>query len=607
AVAFLRQAVALAPDQSAYHAHLAYGYVGLGHLPEALAAFERAARHAPDDPALQLGVGNCLGLMGKAAEAEGVLRRLVERYPRFALGWFNLGKALEEQNRYEEACSLYLRATQLEPRSAEGHTNLGLALSKLGRFAEAEQAHRASIACNPAYAASYVNLAIVLNALRRLPEAESMCREALKRDPGLLAARIILGRSLVRQGKWAEGLKCFEEAAASQADNAELLRSLGDVLACHGRIADALEAYESALSLGASAPGGPSVHMAKATALCSAGRMYEGAAAYLDRDERRRFAAQHPERPLAAALPLDMRGERACLLGEQGIGDQVFFLRYAPGLKSRGCGVFFQGTRKIASVLARSQALDQALPRAESLVAADRTLFVGDLPHLAGGVLESSPLRARGGAPGVSRGTAVPAGAFAWHCRVYWPELPPPLPLEPLAERTASVVRQLALLGPPPYVGLTWRAGTGPDQQRGYDWVLFKEIPLAELAGALRGVTATLVSVQRNPLAGETDRLASLVGRPVHDLSAANDDLEEALALMAVLDDYVGVSNTNMHLRASAGRTARVLVPWPAEWRWLVAGDESPWFPGFRIYRQKRAGDWSQALARLRDDLVAAG
>ncbi|MGH8641092.1 MAG: hypothetical protein ACRET6_05245, partial [Burkholderiales bacterium] len=111
--------------------------------------------------------------------------------------------------------------------------------------------------------------------------------------------------------------------------------------------------------------------------------------------------------------------------------------------------------------------------------------------------------------------------------------------------------------------------------------------------------------VQRHPRAGETDTLARLLDRPVHDLSPVNDDLEETLALIAVLDDYVGVSNTNMHLRASAGKTARVLVPWPAEWRWLLAGDESPWFPGFRIYRQAPDGAWSAALDSLERDLRA--
>jgi hypothetical protein len=93
----------------------------------------------------------------------------------------------------------------------------------------------------------------------------------------------------------------------------------------------------------------------------------------------------------------------------------------------------------------------------------------------------------------------------------------------------------------------------------------------------------------------------------VHDFSASNEDLEEMLALLAVVDEYVGVSNTNMHLRASVGRAARVLVPWPAEWRWLVSGDESPWFPGFRIYRQRPDGDWTAALERLACDMLTTG
>jgi hypothetical protein len=189
---------------------------------------------------------------------------------------------------------------------------------------------------------------------------------------------------------------------------------------------------------------------------------------------------------------------------------------------------------------------------------------------------------------------------------VFWPDLPPPLPLQPLAERVASVTEHLYRLGPAPYIGLTWRAGTDPQGQRGRVWQLYKEIPLEQLAAALRGVGGTLISLQRNPRAGETEKLAALMGRPVHDLTEANDDLEEMVALLAVLDDYVGVSNTNMHLRAGAGRTARVIVPWPAEWRWMICGDESPWFPGFRIYRQKPDGDWSAALERLRSDLLAA-
>lgn len=96
------------------------------------------------------------------------------------------------------------------------------------------------------------------------------------------------------------------------------------------------------------------------------------------------------------------------------------------------------------------------------------------------------------------------------------------------------------------------------------------------------------------------------IGNPMHDFTALNEELEAMLALLALIDDYLGVSNTNMHLRAGAGHTARVLVPCPAEWRWMATGKKSPWFPGFKIYRQTSHGDWEPALAELASDLAAS-
>jgi hypothetical protein len=153
---------------------------------------------------------------------------------------------------------------------------------------------------------------------------------------------------------------------------------------------------------------------------------------------------------------------------------------------------------------------------------------------------------------------------------------------------------------------LTWRAGIAPEQQRGTDWVHHKAVPLDALGGALRGVRGTLIALQRNPERGELERMAAFAGRPVHDFTALNEDLEGMLALLALVDDYIGVSNTNMHLRAGAGRSARVLVPGPPEWRWMARGEGSPWFPGFRIYRQGVDGGWGDATERLRNDLLAA-
>ncbi|HET9472039.1 MAG TPA: hypothetical protein VFO24_13120, partial [Usitatibacter sp.] len=173
---------------------------------------------------------------------------------------------------------------------------------------------------------------------------------------------------------------------------------------------------------------------------------------------------------------------------------------------------------------------------------------------------------------------------------------PPPLPLVPREDRLAQVRASLEALGPRPWVALTWRGGVasaGPSRTQ------VKEVPLERLGGALRGLPATWIGVQRLPREGEYGRIAEALGAPVHDRSAANDALEDMLALLACCDRYVTVSNANVHLGAGVGGGVELLVPQPPEWRWGVAGARSPWFPEASVHRQRVDGDWGEALAAL--------
>jgi hypothetical protein len=256
-------------------------------------------------------------------------------------------------------------------------------------------------------------------------------------------------------------------------------------------------------------------------------------------------------------LPQDLTGMLAEIIDEQGLGDALFFLRFAPMLRARGAALRYDGDPRIAGIVLRMLDFGSAAPTARTIRVA-----LGDLPYL------------------------LNAQSF-----------PPPLHAPVLADRNAAMAAQLHAAGPPPYIGLTWRAG---QRAEGF---LFKEVALEALGRALAPAPGTLVSVQRNPQTDDHARLEQVVGRRVADLSGHNNDLEDMLALMHLLDDYVGVSNTNMHLRAAAGRSARVLVPNPAEYRWMAAGAGSPWFPEFSVYRQAPTGSWDAALTRLASDL----
>jgi hypothetical protein len=48
-----------------------------------------------------------------------------------------------------------------------------------------------------------------------------------------------------------------------------------------------------------------------------------------------------------------------------------------------------------------------------------------------------------------------------------------------------------------------------------------------------------------------------------------------------------------------------VLVPTPADWRWLEGREDSPWYPTMRLFRQVRQGDWEEVIGRVKTALAA--
>jgi hypothetical protein len=309
-------------------------------------------------------------------------------------------------------------------------------------------------------------------------------------------------------------------------------------------------------------------HYALAVLLLSVGNWREGWTHHLWRAPGDRNRSERPD-----ALPERLDGRRVVLRAEHGIGDVLFFLRFAGQLRDRGASMALEcppQLAKLAPLLSGQIPLDKP-------ATSDLQIWIADLPSL----LQTDAI-------------------------------PPAFALRADAARCADARVALTRLGRPPYLGLTWRAGTDTRRARrfGTDQVArykhFKEISPAFLGQAVRGWPGTLISLQRGAMPKELEAIRAAASANVHDLGIAVEDLCEALALLDQLDHYVAVSNTNIHLLAGLGRTARVLVPHPPEWRWMRCEGGSAWFPGFEVYRQPIGLDWTSPLERLRKDLFAS-
>jgi hypothetical protein len=153
--------------------------------------------------------------------------------------------------------------------------------------------------------------------------------------------------------------------------------------------------------------------------------------------------------------------------------------------------------------------------------------------------------------------------------------------------------------GTGPRIGLVW-AG---NPENTADWR--RSIPLSRFTppGAIED-DGDRSFVSPRVYVPESDRSAMAV-LGVLDLSAELADFGETAAAIANLDLVVTVDSAVAHLSAALGVPTWILVYQPANWRWPIGRNDSPWYPSVRLFRQTHAGDWTEPLGRLLAEIAA--
>jgi tetratricopeptide (TPR) repeat protein len=527
------------PELAEVHAMHADALMRGDRLEPALGAVQRALRLRPGWGEALMLRGNIEALLDRFAAAEASFRAAMRVLGPTPALHANLGNVLFEQERFADALAMYASALRGND-SPELLARRARTLYALGERERAALDWQAILEREPASLEALEQLMQIRMGQRAAQELEAVCRRAIELAPQGAAFHIGLGLSLWWHGRHDEALAAYGQAARL----------------AEGR--DEEIAHQASLH--------------HAVALLKLGRLEEGWRRYLARLDRGALRDRYPHlAPDPSAIAASHAALRLRVHTEQGIGDELFFLRFAPALRARGHRLSLRTQSKLQPLLAaQAEPFDRVGLESEADPSpCDAELLVSDLALASG----------------------------AWFA--------PPLPLSPDARRLEAARARLSAFGPAPYVGVTWRAGLLAEEQKQWGGLFWaKHVPAQDLGRMLSALRATVVILQRKPDAAEMAHFASGLGRAALDASEVNEDLQEALAVLSLLDEYVGVSNTNMHLLAGlpAGR-ARVFVQMLPEWRWGMSGDASPWFPGFKLYRQAWDGSWKQAFGDLESDL----
>ena len=209
-------------------------------------AVQEALRLAPDEADARLALSMIYEGRGKAAEALEEARRALSLRPNSDEILRKLADLLVADGQREAALDAARRALTLRPGFAENHKTLGWVLFRTGQFRRAAEAYRRQAELQPdnAWARQMQGTALQLDG--DLDAAVAVYREAIRLAPDA-RAWANLASVYYAQGRLADAVRGYEEAARLEPASGTIRRSLGDARAKAGDAAGAEADWRAAI------------------------------------------------------------------------------------------------------------------------------------------------------------------------------------------------------------------------------------------------------------------------------------------------------------------------------------------------------------------------
>jgi tetratricopeptide (TPR) repeat protein len=371
------------------------------------------------------------------------------------------------------------------------------------------------------------------------------------------------------QGRYGDALACLLPLEARMPQNAALLSNVGMVYRDKGDLVRA-ELYLRRAC--AAQPDNAKIHFNLGVALLRAGQLREGLEEYEWRWQVPQFAGQRREfpQPLWNGEPLN--GRRILIYGEQGAGDAIQFVRYAPLVRDAGGEVIIEVLPHLERLLGWMDggyrvvnALSPHLERLQSWM--DGEYWLVDALPVGGQFDVQCPLMGLPRRFGTGLDSIPAPAAFS---------IPPALTAK-WAERLQTGRTA---------IGLVWAGNPRHGNDAARSLPVESLLPLTRLAGV------QCWSLQVGPATADT---------PNAMLNLAEElvDFGETAAAISALDLVIAVDTAVAHLAGTLGKPVWLLAAYASDWRWMLDRDDSPWYPSLRIFRQKRPGDWGEVIERV--------
>jgi hypothetical protein len=249
--------------------------------------------------------------------------------------------------------------------------------------------------------------------------------------------------------------------------------------------------------------------------------------------------------------PLD--GQNVLVRCLHGLGDTLQYVRYLPLLRQRAASLTLEAQPGLKALLVQSGIAGQVITWNEPEPPWDTQIEIVELPRIFETTIDTIPNRV------------------------------------PYLKAPRAALRTSPNKLP---VGLLWASGA---------YNPARCVPLPILSRICGTPGCEFFSFQ----AGEEGRELASCNAPVHDLDERDGNALITASKLVNMDLLITVDTMLAHLAGALGIPVWVLLPFEADWRWMLNREDSPWYPTMRLFRQPQPADWDSVIERVRHELTA--
>jgi tetratricopeptide (TPR) repeat protein len=454
--------------------------------------------------------------------------------------------------------------------SADAEYLRGLKCREENRLADAMEHYALAIALQPDHARAHNNMGVIQQERGELDAAASAYQQAIEAEPRFGVAWFNLGNCFREANCLEEAVACYRQALTLMPADGETRINLAIALR-------ALCLFDASLAVldevPSTSPDQPKARFNRSLVHLLRGELGPGWDEYegrlqIEADARRIPAQRWDGTPLG--------GRSVLILAEQGIGDQVMFASCLPDLLRGAGNSFVECDNRLVPLFARS------FPQVTAIA---KTIGADTLPSVG----PCDVIEYAGSLPRFLRRRVEDFPAVNYCLR------PDPFLVakwRAVFARSGSALR----------IGISWQGGRDTETRRRRSIPLDRWGPIFQIPGV------RFVNIQYGPAAEEASQARAQLGIPLDDGDDCDPlvDLDDFAAKIAALDLVLSVDNSTAHLAAAIGQRVWTLLPFAADWRWMVEGETTPWYSTMRLLRCRVVDDWHELLHRVARQLTSA-